>query len=521
MRANIEIIDANWLSVTFEHKECAYDMNKYFTHKLEDQFLANNYKHKFNRWDGTVKFYNMKKQIIYLGLLNKVMKYLANRKYDIIFGDKLKAYFSEVYRNEELKFDFEIYRPEEFGLRDYQRKAVVECLVNKRRLIQSPTASGKSFIIHNIVSHLRDEGKTSLVIVPSVTLVNQMGGDFEEYGMDSRDFHLICEGAEKYTDVPIVVSTWQSLQHILDDQKYFERFDCVIVDEAHEANSKTIVKLVLSCVNAYYRFGFSGTYYKPKTDIMTLVGLFGPKFVTATTRQLIDWGYLPELNIGIVILKYLEEDRRFVKGSKYPDEMEFIETHIHRNEIVSRIALTRTGNTLCLFRHVKHGELLRRLAMSQLEGSKSIYFLTGKDKDKVRREVKRIMEENNNCLVFASYGIFSKGVSIKNLRNVILGSDMKSHNKVAQSIGRALRQLAGKESVNVYDIFDDMSITKTLNGKRKLINPYENYAYAHGFDRVELYEREEFDCQITSKKLTKTYLDGIDEKEGTNYDNDT
>jgi superfamily II DNA or RNA helicase len=508
MKAYMELQDANWLKVSFEHKECKYDMSKHFEHKLDNVYLVNSHKHKFGRWDGVVRFYNSRKEIIYVGLIRQVMSYLVKRSYDIEIGDKLKSYLAD-----EIDYDLSKYQSEAFGLRTYQRKAVAQCLKHKRRLIQSPTASGKSFIIYNTVSALRDAGIASLIIVPSITLVSQMEGDFLDYGMEQSDIHTISEGADKYTDAPIVISTWQSLQGLIksEDTSYFHRFGCVIADEAHGATSEMMIKIVTACENAYYRFGFSGTYYKPNTDLMTLVGLFGTKYVAITTREMIDAGYVPDLNIGIIILKYLEEDRRFLQGSAYTEEMDFIETHRNRNETVAKIVLSREGNTLCLFRKHKHGQFLKELAESNNTEGKPIYYLTGQNKNSERQEVIRILESNTNCLVFASYGIFSTGVSIKNLHNVVFGSDMKSYNKVAQSIGRALRKLAGKDDVTVYDIFDDLSIRMRKDGRGKLANPYENYAYQHGFDRVGLYEREEFDCQIKSILLKETYLEGIKE----------
>lgn len=512
MKAYIDILDANYIEVTFDERVYAYDMSKFFAHKLDLEQLKHNPKYRYGKWNGEIRYYNAKTGKIYLGLLSQVSKYLRDRMFDIVLTKRMDRY---VQLFEEPDPDLSCYESV-FQLRGYQKNTVIECLSMKRRLIQSPTSSGKTFMIYCIVEELKRRGIRSLILVPNKSLVSQMGGsckkigDFEEYGGNPDDYHLIYDGAEKYTDAPIVISTWQSLQSLLkDDPEYFEQFGCVIADEAHQATANVMVKLVEACIMAYYRFGFSGTYYKPKTDILTLNGLFGPKYIAITTREMIDAGYVPNLQIGVLGIRYTEKDRRFMKGSDYATEMEFIETHIHRNKIVVDIAMQLKGNTLCLFRKHEHGHLLKNIADNSNRFSKKVYMLTGNDSDEVRKEVINIMEKETNVLVFATYGIFSTGISVKNLNNVILGSDMLSFNKVAQSIGRALRKFAGKNDVFIYDIMDDISVKYAKSG-RKLSAPYLNYAYQHGFERLDLYEMEEFEVHFKNLKLEYSYEEEVE-----------
>ena len=94
-------------------------------------------------------------------------------------------------------------------------------------------------------------------------------------------------------------------------------------------------------------------------------------------------------------------------------------------------------------------------------------------------------EKKDNILILASYGVFSTGINIRNLHNVIFASPYKSRIKVLQSIGRGLRRTEQKNAVKLYDIADDISY------KNK-----KNFTLLHFQDRINIYNEEEFDYEI-------------------------
>jgi len=110
----------------------------------------------------------------------------------------------------------------------------------------------------------------TLLVVPNVNLVNQMYSDFESYGMQNIDSKVrqIYSGQVKLFDNPCSISTWQSIMSFnkkTKDQNILELFDCIIIDESHLAKGQELQKISKLCVNAQYRFGFSGTYPDPQT----------------------------------------------------------------------------------------------------------------------------------------------------------------------------------------------------------------------------------------------------------------
>jgi superfamily II DNA or RNA helicase len=72
----------------------------------------------------------------------------------------------------------------------------------------------------------------------------------------------------------------------------------------------------------------------------------------------------------------------------------------------------------------------------------------------------------------------------------VLASPSKSKIRVLQSIGRGLRQGDNKDSVLVYDIADDISY-----------NERRNFTLNHFTERLNIYNEENFDYELSKVKL--------------------
>ena len=144
-----------------------------------------------------------------------------------------------------------------FGLtldpRDYQKRAIAHAIRNKRCMMLSPTASGKSLIIY-MLSRYYPEKK--LIEVPTTALVHQMASDFKDYGYQDN-CHKITAGADKDTDAEITVTTWQSIYKM--PKSWFNQYKVVIGDEAHLFKSKSLESIMKKLTVCPYRFGFTGT----------------------------------------------------------------------------------------------------------------------------------------------------------------------------------------------------------------------------------------------------------------------
>jgi superfamily II DNA or RNA helicase len=367
-----------------------------------------------------------------------------------------------------------------FELRNYQIEAVYEGLRYNRKLLVSPTSSGKSICIYSLTRYYTDKGLKVLIIVPTTSLCSQMSKDFKDYGWDSENMvHQIYSGYEKTSDKPVIVSTYQSLHKL--EKNYFNQYDVVIVDECHISTSASITGILHKLCDVKYRFGFTGTTKPEKVNIWTLEGLFGPMYKVIRTNELMEKGNIAKLQIQIILLQHTGK-----QFETYEDEIQYLISHERRNNFIKNLALDLEGNTLILYSRVEtHGQIIFDLINSSVNNNRKVFFVYGGVDTEQRERIREITELENNAIIVASYGVFSTGVSIKNLHNLIFASPTKSKVRNLQSIGRILRKSNNKNKAILYDIADDI----TCKSKK-------NYTLNHLIERIKIYSEELFNYQL-------------------------
>ena len=463
-----------------------YELSDQFTFDIPNAKFSPAYKKKF--WDGKIRLFNTQKGEIYVGLLDRIIQFCKDHSYtyefleseyyglpfevnDFISLEGVKDYINSISK----------YRP-----RDYQIDGVYDALRHNRKLLISPTASGKSLMIYSIVRYYVGNEKNILIVVPTTSLVEQMYKDFADYGWDVGSFcHKIYAGKERDTDSQVIITTWQSIYKL--PRKYFERFSVVIGDEAHQFKSKSLISIMTKLDNVKYRYGFTGTLDGSETHKWVLEGLFGPSYKIIKTDELMKKGHLAKLDINVLLLKHPPN-----KFETFEEEVQYIISHTKRNNFIKNLALDLKGNTLILFARVeKHGEPLYNLINSNnIIENRNVFFIHGGVETEDREKVREITEKENNAIIFASYGTFSTGINIKNLHNVIFASPSKSRIRNLQSIGRVLRKGNQKTRATLYDIADDISYKSR-----------KNYTLNHLIERIKIYNEENFDYDIVNIPL--------------------
>ena len=454
----------------------AQELSDYFTFYVPGyQFMP---AYKSRMWDGKIRLADLKSFTIYHGLVPYIKKFCEERNYRLTIEGDLDSTdeFSIAEANEfisKLKIPLEP--------RDYQIQAFVNAIRYKRMLLLSPTASGKSLILYLTLVYLQVTGsKKGLLIVPTTSLVEQMFGDFKSYGYNSDKYcHRQYSGKEKTTEKFLTITTWQSIYK--NPPEYFEQFDFVLGDEAHQFKAKSLTTILTSCVNAKYRLGCTGTLDGALTHKLVLEGLFGPVFKSITTKELIDNKQLADFTIKCLILKYSEDICKQARNWTYNNELDYIVTNPQRNQFIKNLALSLKGNSLVLFQFVeKQGKQLYDI-IKQSSGDRKVFFVFGGTDVEVRESIRAITERENDAIIVASYGTFSTGINIRNLHNIIFASPSKSRVRNLQSIGRGLRKGDSKDSAVLYDIADDFRIGKHVN-----------YTLKHFAERVKIYDDEKF-----------------------------
>ena len=82
----------------------------------------------------------------------------------------------------------------------------------RRRLLLSPTASGKSLMIYALCRYFGKKDLKTLIVVPTTSLVEQMYKDFRDYGWSAKHHcHKVYGGATPFSDKDVIITTWQSI----------------------------------------------------------------------------------------------------------------------------------------------------------------------------------------------------------------------------------------------------------------------------------------------------------------------
>ena len=466
-------------------KGIAQELSDYFTFFVPGYQFVPAYKSRM--WDGKIRLADLRNFTIYRGLVPYIEKFCQERDYKLSIDTDINATenFSVV---EAKQFIDTLNLPHE--IRDYQFKAFIQAVRNKRMLLLSPTASGKSLIIYTIVRWLQEaDFKKGLLIVPTTSLVEQMYSDFVSYGYDSEEYcHRQYSGKEKHTNKFLTITTWQSIYK--NDKDYFEQFDFVLGDEAHQFKAKSLTTILSGCSNAKYRVGTTGTLDGTQTHRLVLEGLFGPVYKATTTSELIEKGQLASFKIKCLILKYHESLCKQARDWDYNEEKNFIVSHKPRNDFIKNLTLSLEGNTLVLFQLVeKHGKELYESIKAEAK-NRHVFFVFGGTDVEVRESVRSITEKEKDAIIVASYGTFSTGVNIRNLHNIIFASPSKSRIRNLQSIGRGLRIGDNKTEAVLFDIVDDFRIGK-----------FANYSLKHFIERVKIYDEEKFKYKFYNIEL--------------------
>ena len=462
-----------------------YELSDYFTFDVPGAKFMPQYRNKY--WDGKIRLFSNHNGEMYVGLLDKLIKFCEDHDYTYEFIESeyygLPFEVNGMISKEGVK-DY-MTAISRYAPREYQVEGVYDALKHNRKLLISPTASGKSLMIYSIVRYYVEKGKNTLIVVPTTSLVEQMYKDFADYGWDVGSFcHKIYAGKERETDSQVIITTWQSIYKL--PRKYFERFSVVVGDEAHQFKSKSLVSIMSKLSDAKYRFGFTGTLDGTQTHKWVLEGLFGPSYKIIKTDELMKKGHLAKLNINILLLKHSPN-----KFETFEDEIQYIIGHNRRNNFIKNLALDLKGNTLILYARVEgHGQPLFDLINNNKSDDRQVFFIHGGVETENREKVREIAESENNAIIVASYGTFSTGINIKNLHNVIFASPSKSRIRNLQSIGRVLRKGDKKSKATLYDIADDISYKSR-----------KNYTLNHLIERIKVYNQENFNYDIVNIPL--------------------
>lgn len=492
--------DVTQVDSVYVRVECdrglALELSDYFTFKVPGYKFMPAYRARL--WNGEIKLFNVHTGLIYGGLVDYIKKFADDRQYTVALPVKsgFKTTPESVRGFIEDHLDVRVHG-NKVPAHEHQINAVHHAMEQERCLLLSPTGSGKSLIIYSLIRYYLSKiakDRKVLIVVPTVSLVEQMLSDFADYSSANGwsvdgNCHKIMSGADKATDKRVVVSTWQSIYKQTD--KWFEQFGAVIGDEAHLFKSKSLTAIMTKLKRCPFRVGTTGTLDGTNTHRLVLEGLFGRAYEVTKTKSLMEKKILSDLKIDCIVLSYPDIDRESIKRAKYQDEIKWIVKSERRNKFIAGLCERLKGNTLILFQFVEeHGKVLNSLVRACLPDTRKVFFVHGGTEAEEREEIRKIVDSESDAVIVASYGTFSTGISIRRLNNIIFASPSKSRIRVLQSIGRQLRVAKDKTSARLYDIGDDLSWKS-----------WKNHTLRHMNERMRLYEAEGFEHKTVRIQL--------------------
>jgi len=380
-----------------------------------------------------------------------------------------------------------------FKIRKYQVKMIFGMLQNRIHLGILSTGGGKSLVAYLVLKFLLEKNQKTILIVPTINLVDQMFSDFKEYNATDSFLGKIQkiggDNTDKNLGKPIIISTWQSLSNAKHSQ--IETYDCLFVDEAHKAKAEVLHDLLKLNVNK--KIGQTGSMPIIKYDSMLLEEIFGTPNLYANAKTLIDLGLLTKTTIIALFLNYPRKDTK--SKWKYQEEAKFIREYKPRLKYVINLInkVSSKGVTVATFNTTKFGtsiyEKLTGVKLSRIKNNferqkaQGVFFVNGNTKPELREQIRKYLksEESTNEVLIAQTETMSTGINIPKLKNFIfIEFPGKSFTLILQSIGRVMRK--AKESgdnVYVWDLVDCFDYVD------------ENYTLQHFWKRLEYYELEE------------------------------
>lgn len=431
--------------------------------------------YKLGRWDGTMSFFTVG-GVTYVNLLDRVLPIIMNAGYVPNIEDHRTHHNLQFEVVDETTFQHKVWpkgHPVEgqpVTLRDYQIEVVNKFLETPACLQEIATGAGKTLITAALSYKVEQYGR-SIVIVPNKDLVKQTYADYVNLGLDVGVYF----GDKKDIGKTHTICTWQSLNSIkkrfregetdFSLQDFAEDVVCVIVDEVHQAKADVLKEMLTKdFAHIPLRWGLTGTIPKAQHEFVALQASLGEVVNQLAASTLQEMGVLSNCHVNIVQLKETAE------YNNYQSELSYLTTNKQRMDYISSLILNiaESGNTLVLVDRIKSGEIL----IENIPGAK---FVHGETKD--RKSTYDEINESDNSITVATYGVAAVGINIPRIFNLVLLEPGKSFVRVIQSIGRGVRKAADKDHVEIWDVASTAKYSKKHLAERKKFYKDANYPF--------------------------------------------
>ena len=417
-----------------------------------------------------------------LGLYWEIRKYFINNQIAaaVSITDKLTQALN-------VGVECEFYNKFALELRDYQVDVVKSALKYGWGTCILGTGAGKTLTTAALIeNYYRNcNNKTTfrcLVIVPDLSLVTQTYNEFNSCGISYTTTYWT--GSNKPDLLAnVTVCNIGILQSQFDSSEWVKYVDLLIIDECHKIKPDNKISKIIAKIKTRNRYGFTGTLSEDNIEKWFTMGRLGPVLYEKSSAELRDEKFLTNVEVKVLNIDHGNVQIPQLSTSSYRNELDFIYESVKRNDLLAKLCNRLSNNTLILVNHIKHGEILYDTLVKACN-SRQVYFIRGEIGVDEREDIKKIMESDNNVVCIAISAIFSTGVNIKNLHNIVFAAGGKSFIRTVQSIGRGLRLHANKTRLIIIDMCDMLY-----------------YGERHSAERIKIYNKEKIPFSIKDVKL--------------------
>jgi len=326
--------------------------------------------------------------------------------------------------------------------RDYQEEAIKKGLKYGRGLIDISTGGGKTIVIAGLTYCINAK---TLILCVGKEHIHQMQSNLESLlDVDVRIYHK-GRGGESGKIVIANVQALNSLKKKNENKfrDFMARFKCIIGDEAHHISAISYKQVFYFAINAYFKYGFSGTMHREDGTFLEVVGTTGPVIDKR------DYTFLQENNyISPAKFYFIDPMCRILYGKNNYWPYCLSPGIVHnqmRNEWIGKICLIyqkRKKQVLIITPlRTEHGMILQEI----IPGSR---FMYGGSDDYAREQaLKDFKEKKFNVLIGSK--IYDEVINLPDVRCIIMAGGGKAYNSFFQRVGRGIRKFEGKTHVDI------------------------------------------------------------------------
>ena len=322
-------------------------------------------------------------------------------------------------------------------------------------MLQMPTGTGKTYLFTSLINDLlrnykREHKEINILVVAHRTeLLDQISATLSRFGIA----HGFIQGArEQHLWKRVQVG---SIMSLLTDKNYYnvcrQRFDYIIVDEAHHSLADTYVKL-FNMFPETKKLGVTATPWRLNHE--SFLSLYQHLITSPQISWFINKGLLADFDY--VSIKPNSEVQRLVNNSEVASTGDFSNTDLDNTfnnqrirakvyESYEKFAKGRQGIIYAI--NKRHAANIAELYSSHGVNAVAIDCDTPKE---VRHDLISSFKEGR-IKVLVNVDIFTEGFDCPSVSFIQLARPTKSLALYIQQVGRGLRVVEGKEKTIIID----------------------------------------------------------------------